>query len=147
MKRIVINTRQLDKCLNEENNVNVSLSTTASTVPSVVNTITQNMPKINQASKVGDPIIHVSNPNSQNGTNDSQFTQHVEVEPGQTIQQAAQQQLNPSATSNGGDVEISGPGISEEKSYTKGAIENARLKKIRQEGRVMTKKQLRESFK
>jgi hypothetical protein len=132
--------------VNEENNVNVSLNTNGNTIPSVVSTIDQNMPKINQASKTGDPIIHISNPSSQNGTNDEQFTQHVEVGRGQTIQQAAQSQLNPSATNNGGDIEISGPGIQEGKSYTKRDIERARLAKIRAEGKVMTKKQLKESL-
>lgn len=133
-------------CLNEENNVNVGLQTTANTVGAITNTVTQNMSDINQASKVGDPVIHISNPNSQNGSNDDALTQHVEVEKGDTIERAMQNQLNPAATGMGGDVEISGDGISEEKTYTKRDIEKARLAKIKSEGTVLTKRQLRETF-
>ena len=147
MKRIIINTYQLDRCLNEENNVNVGLHSTANTIAGMVNTVTQNRADINQASKLGDPVIHISNPNSQNGSDDSKLTQHVEVGQGDTIERAMQNQLNPAATGTGGDVEISGDGISETKSYSKKDIEEARLKRMRTEGRVMTKKQLRESFK
>lgn len=133
-------------CLNEENNVNVGLQTTANTVGAITNTVTQNMSDINQASKIGDPVIHISNPNSQNGSNDNSLTQHVEVEKGDTIERAMQNQLNPAATGMGGDVEISGDGISEEKTYTKRDIEKARLAKIKSEGTVLTKRQLRETF-
>jgi hypothetical protein len=143
---MIINTRQLS-CLNEENNVNVGLQTTASTIPSMVNTVTQNRADINQASKVGDPVIHISNPNSQNGSNDNALTQHVEVEKGDTIERAMQNQLNPAATGTGGDVEISGDGISESKRFSKKEVEKARLAKMKNEGTVLTKKQLRESFK
>ena len=146
MKRMIINARQLS-CLNEENNVNIGLQTTANTIPSMVNTVTQNKADINQASKVGDPVIHISNPNSQNGSNDNALTQHVEVEKGDTIERAMQNQLNPAATGTGGDVEISGDGISESKSFSKKDIEKARLAKMKNEGTVLTKKQLRESFK
>ena len=143
---MIINARQLS-CLNEENNVNIGLQTTANTIPSMVNTVTQNKADINQASKVGDPVIHISNPNSQNGSNDNALTQHVEVEKGDTIERAMQNQLNPAATGTGGDVEISGDGISESKSFSKKDIEKARLAKMKNEGTVLTKKQLRESFK
>lgn len=146
MKRMIINARQLS-CLNEENNVNIGLQTTANTIPSMVNTVTQNKADINQASKVGDPVIHISNPNSQNGSNDNALTQHVEVEKGDTIERAMQNQLNPAATGTGGDVEISGDGISESKRFSKKEVEKARLAKMKNEGTVLTKKQLRESFK
>ena len=145
MKKIILSKRQLDHCLNEENNVNVGLQSTANTIAGMVNTVTQNKQDINQASKLGDPVIHISNPNSQNGSDDNQLTQHVEVGKGDTIERAMQNQLNPSATGNGGDVEISGDGIYE--SYTKKDVERARLKKMKAEGTVFTKKQLRESFK
>ena len=146
MKRIIISSKQLS-CLNEENNVNVGLQTTANTIPAMVNTVSQNRPDISQASKLGDPIIHISNPSSQAGSNDNQVTQHVEVGKGDSIESAMQAQLNPTATGNGGDVEISGDGISEVKAYRKKDIEEARLRKMKNEGKVMTKKQLRESFK
>ena len=147
MKKLIISSKQLTRCINEQNNVNVGLQSTANTIPSLVNTVSQNRADINQASKLGDPVIHISNPNSQNGSDDTKLTQHVEVGAGDTIERAMQNQLNPAATGNGGDVEISGDGISETKSFSKREVEEARLKKMRAEGKVMTKKQLRESFK
>jgi hypothetical protein len=146
MKSIIITRKQLAHCVNEENNVNVGLQTTANTIPAMVNTITQNKPDINQASRMGDPIIHISNPNSQNGSNDNQLTQHVEVGKGESVESAMEKQLNPSATGAGGDVEISGDGLSETRSYSKKDVERARLAKMKSEGKVMTKKQLKESF-
>lgn len=145
MKRMIITAKQLS-CLNEENNVNLSLNTNGNSIASYTNTITQNRSDINQASKIGDPIIHISNPSSQNGSNDNAITQHVEVGKGESIEGAMEKQLNPTATSTGGDVEISGDGIYETR-FNKKKVEEARLAKIRAEGRVMTKKQLRESFK
>ena len=59
--------------------MNVGLQSTANTIPSLVNTVSQNRADINQASKLGDPVIHISNPNSQNGSDDTKLTQHVEV--------------------------------------------------------------------
>jgi hypothetical protein len=41
---------------------------------------------------------------------------------------------------------VSGDGISETKSFSKKSIEEARLKKMKKEGKVMTKFELRESF-
>lgn len=146
MKRLVITSKQLAR-LDEENNVNVSLNARGNDIPSFTNAVTQNRTDITAAGKMGDPIIHISNPNSQNGSNDNSITQHVEVGKGESIETAMQQQLNPTATSAGGDVEISGDGVYETKSFSKKEIEEARLMKIRTEGRVMTKKQLRESFK
>lgn len=72
------------KILAEENNVNVEISTTANTIPAAIDAVTKAKPQISSASKVGDPILHISNPSSQNGSDDSQFTQHVEVQKGQT---------------------------------------------------------------
>ena len=146
MKKIVINTKQLKRCLNEANNVNVGISTTASTIPGIMNAVTQNQGDIDSASKIGDPVLHISNPNSQIGSDDNALTQHVEVNKGDTVANAIQNQLNPAATGNGGDIEVSGDGISERR-FSKKAIEEARLKKMRAEGTVLTKKQLRDSFK
>lgn len=145
MKRLIITSKQLG-CLNEENNINVSIDTTGNTIPSYTNAITANRDDIANAGKIGDPIIHMSNPNSQNGSNDNSITQHVEVGKGESIERAMQNQLNPTAIGQGGDVEISGDGVYEEKAYAKREIEEARLKKMRAEGKVMTKKQLKESF-
>ena len=144
MKRMIITARQLS-CLNEENNVNLSLNTNGNSIASYTNAITQNKPDIAQASKMGDPIIHLSNPSSQNGSNDNALTQHVEVGKGESIEGAMQNQLNPTATSTGGDVEISGDGLRETR-YDKKSVEKARLAKMKAEGRVMSKWELTEAL-
>jgi len=145
MKKVVINTKQLKHCLNESNNVNVGISTTANTIPGLMNAVSQSQGDIDSASKIGDPVLHISNPNSLNGSNDDALTQHVEVGKGDTVERAMQNQLNPAATGNGGDIEISGDGISEAR-YSKKSIEEARLRKMRNEGTVLSKRQLAEAF-
>lgn len=145
MKRVIITNKQLNEIIKEENTTTVQLNTTGNTIPAVTNTVISNTPEINNASKYGDVNLHISN-QKLNGSNDSVPTQHVEVERGQNINQAIQQQVNPTVLSDGGDIEVSGDGISEGKSFSKRQIEEARLEKIRKEGSVMTKKQLKEEW-
>lgn len=145
MKRVILTNRQLNEIIKEENTTTVQLNTTGNTIPAVTNTVMSNTPEINNASKYGDVNLHISN-QKLNGSNDSVPTQHVEVEKGQNINQAIQQQVNPTVLSDGGDIEVSGDGISEGKSFSKRQIEEARLEKIRKEGSVMTKKQLKEEW-
>lgn len=145
MKRVIITNKQLNEIIKEENTTTVQLNTTGNTIPAVTNTVMSNTPEINNASKYGDVNLHISN-QKLNGSNDSVPTQHVEVEKGQNINQAIQQQVNPTVLSDGGDIEVSGDGISEGKSFSKRQIEEARLEKIRKEGSVMTKKQLKEEW-
>lgn len=145
MKKIVISKSQLNEVLKEENTTTVQLNTTGNTIPAVTNSVIQNQPEITSASKYGDVNLHISN-QKLNGSNDSIPTQHVEVEKGQNVNQAIQQQVNPTVLSDGGDLEVSGDGISEGKSFSKKTIEEARLRKMRNEGKVMTKGELKESF-
>ena len=125
--KIVLKKKQFEK-INEENNINVSLNANGNTIPAMTNAITQNRSDITNAGKMGDPILHISNPSSQNGSNDSSITQHVEVGQGESIESAMQDQLNPTATSTGGDVEVSGDGLKEVARYTKKQVQEARLK-------------------
>ena len=145
MKKVIISKSQLDEVLKEENNTTVQINSTGNTIPAVTNALNQSRPEITNAGKYGDVSLHISNPNLV-GSNDSVPTQHVEVERGQTVDQAIQQQVNPTVLGDGGSVDVSGDGISETKSFSKKSIEEARLKKIKKEGKVMTKFELRESF-
>lgn len=145
-KKIVLTTEQLSRILREENTTTVQLNTTGNTIPSVTNTLLQNQDKIRAASKYGDVDLHFSNPNAGNGSNDTVPTQHVEVNDGQNISQAITQQVNPTVLSDGGDIEVSGDGVNEGKKFSKRMVEEARLDKIRQNGIVITKKALNESF-
>ena len=145
-KKIVLTTEQLNRILREENTTTVQLNTTGNTIPSVTNTLLQNQDKIRSASKYGDVDLHFSNPNAANGSNDTVPTQHVEVNDGQNISQAINQQVNPTVLADGGDIEVSGDGVSEWKKFSKRMVEEARLDKIRQNGIVITKRALSESF-
>lgn len=145
-KKIVLTTEQLNRILREENTTTVQLNTTGNTIPSVTNTLLQNQDKIRSASKYGDVDLHFSNPNAGNGSNDTVPTQHVEVNDGQNISQAINQQVNPTVLADGGDIEVSGDGVSEGKKFSKRMVEEARLDKIRQNGIVITKRALSESF-
>lgn len=146
MKKIIISNSQLKKVLAEENTTNVQVNTTGNSIPSLTNAVMQNQPKITNAAKTGDVSLHLSNPSAQAGSNDNIVTQHVEVGQGENISNAITKQVNPTALSQGGDVEVSGPGISEKKVFTKRMVEEARLKKMREEGVVLTKRALKESF-
>lgn len=142
--KIVLKKGQFKK-INEQNNVNLSLNATGRTIPSMTNAVTQNKPDIAAASKMGDPIIHISNPSSQNGSNDDAITQHVEVGKGESIENAMETQLNPTATSTGGDVEISGDGLQEVARYTKKTVEEMRAKnKVRKLVREALQKKISE---
>lgn len=145
IKRIILTRKQLNEVLKEENTTTVQINSTGSTIPAVTNALNQSRSEITNAGKYGDVSLHISNPNLV-GSNDSVPTQHVEVERGQTVDQAIQQQVNPTVLGDGGSVDVSGDGISETKSFSKKSIEEARLKKIKKEGKVMTKFELRESF-
>lgn len=146
MKKIIISNSQLKKVLAEENTTNVQVNTTGNSIPSLTNAVMQNQPKITNAAKTGDVSLHLSNPSAQAGSNDNIVTQHVEVGQGENISNAITKQVNPTALSQGGDVEVSGPGISERKVFTKRMVEEARLKKMREDGVVLTKRALKESF-
>lgn len=146
MKKIIISNSQLKKVLAEENTTNVQVNTTGNSIPSLTNAVMQNQPKITNAAKTGDVSLHLSNPSAQAGSNDNIVTQHVEVGQGENISNAITKQVNPTALSQGGDVEVSGPGISERKVFTKRMVEEARLKKMREEGVVLSKRALKESF-
>lgn len=144
VKRIILTRQQLNEVLKEENTTTVQLNTTGNTITSLTNAVTSNQPEINNAGKYGDVNLHISSQNLV-GSNDSVPTQHVEVEKGQNVNQAIQQQVNPTVLGDGGDVEVSGDGISEYKTFSKKQIEEARLKKIH-EGYKITKRKLREHW-
>ena len=145
MKKMILTKHQLNEVLKEENSTTVQINSTGNNLSSVTNAITNNRPEINNASKFGDVDIHVSNPNS-NGSNDSIPTQHVEVGSGDDLNKSIQQQVNTTLLSNGGDLDISGKGISEHKIFTKLMVEEARLNKLKNDGTVLTKAELQDTF-
>lgn len=125
--------------------VNIATKAKGNSTADFVNTIgdvnTQN--DINKAGRVGDVNLTISGPES----NDSQPIQTVNVAPGETPQSAIQNQANDDLIRAGGKVELSGDGFGESKVFSKRMVEEARLDSMKKNGKVMTKKELRESFK
>lgn len=130
--------------LNEENAVNIAAQardnslSSFSTAASDPNTISD----IQKAKSAGDVNVIVSGPES----NDTQPKQVVNVVPGDTAQNALSDQASDELIRNGGSVILGGDGLGESFIFNKKTIEEVRLSKIKKEGKVMTKKELRESL-
>lgn len=143
MKKIIITQRHM-QYLNEENSVNIavqakdnSLSSFAA-VASHPNTISD----IQKAKTAGDVNLNING----DKTNDSQPKQVVNVAAGDTVQDAITNQASDELIRNGGSVLVNGDGLGESYVFDKKTIEEARLAKMKRDGRVMTKKELRESL-
>lgn len=144
MKRLIISSRQLS-CLNEEESVTIGVNAQNDTLADFSRAASDpdTMADIQKAKDAGDVNLVVNGP----GTTDDEPTQMIDVAAGDTIQNAIAKQGSDSLVRGGAAMKITGDGFGESKVYTKKAVEEARLRKIREEGRIMTKKQLRESFK
>lgn len=143
MKKIII-TRSHLKHLNEENVVNIGAQASDNSVSSFtkIATDTNTTSDIQKAKVAGDVNLMINGPK----TNDSQPTQIINVGNGDTIQNAMADQANDELIRNGSSVKIVGDGIGESFVFTKKTIEEARLAKIKKEGKVFSKKELIETF-
>lgn len=143
MKKVIITRNQL-KIINE-NMVNITAKAGGNSTSDFINTVgnvnTQN--DINKAGRVGDVNLTISGPES----NDTQPVQTVNVAPGETAQTAIQNQANDDLIRAGGKVEVTGDGFGESKIFTKKMVEEARIDSMRKTGKVMTKKELKNSVK
>lgn len=143
MKKVIITRNQL-KMINE-NMVNITAKAGGNSTSDFINTVgnvnTQN--DINKAGRVGDVNLTISGPES----NDTQPVQTVNVAPGETAQTAIQNQANDDLIRAGGKVEVTGDGFGESKIFTKKMVEEARIDSMRKTGKVMTKKELKNSVK
>ena len=143
MKKVIITRNQL-KMINE-NMVNITAKAGGNSTSDFINTVgnvnTQN--DINKAGRVGDVNLTISGPES----NDTQPVQTVNVAPGETAQTAIQNQANDELIRAGGKVEVTGDGFGESKIFTKKMVEEARIDSMRKTGKVMTKKELKNSIK
>ena len=143
MKKVIITRNQL-KMINE-NIVIITSKAGGNSTSDFINTVgnvnTQN--DINKAGRVGDVNLTISGPES----NDTQPVQTVNVAPGETAQSAIQNQANEDLIRAGGKVEVTGDGFGESKIFTKKMVEEARIDSMRKTGKVMTKKELKNSVK
>ncbi len=143
MKKIIISSKQLN-CLNEEETVTIGVNAQNDTLADFSRAATDpnTTADIQKAGNAGDVNLMVTGPN----TTDDAPTQMVDVPAGDTLQSAIAKQGNDELTRSGSAMKITGDGFGESKIFSKKTIEEARLKKMRDEGRVMTKKELKESF-
>jgi hypothetical protein len=143
MKRIIISQKHM-QYLNEENSVNIAVQAKDNSLSSFAaaashpNTISD----IQKAKTAGDVNLNING----DKTNDSQPKQVVNVAAGDTVQDAITNQASDELIRNGGSVLVNGDGLGESYVFDKKTIEEARLAKIKRDGRVMTKKELRESL-
>lgn len=141
---MIITAKQLG-CLNEEESVTIGVNAQNDTLADFSRAASDpnTTADIQKAKDAGDVNLVVNGP----GTTDNEPTQMIDVAAGDTIQNAIAKQGNDALVRRGAAMKITGDGFGESKVYTKKSVEEARLRKIREEGRIMTKKQLRESFK
>lgn len=127
MKKLIITKNQL-KCINE-NAINIAATAKGNSISDFSNTLSNvnTQTDINKAGRMGDVNLTISGPD----TNDSQPTQIINVEPGDTAQNAITNQANDELIRSGGSVKVSGDGFGESKIYTKKTIEEIRVKNLK----------------
>lgn len=130
--------------LNEENAVNIAAQAKDNSLSSFTTAAsdTNTVSDIQKAKSAGDVNLVVNGPDS----NDAQPRQVVNVAAGDTIQNALADQASDELIRNGGSVLINGDGLGESYIFSKKKLEEVRLAKMKKDGKVMTKKELRESF-
>lgn len=142
MKRIIINTRQVDYI--NESAVNISSMADDNSISSFskVATSPQTTSDVQKAKVGGDVNLTISGPDSS----DDQPVQVVNVNKGQSVADAISDQGNDELIRNGSRLCITGDGIGESYVFTKKILKEARLAKIKREGYTLTKKELLESL-
>lgn len=136
MKRIILNKSQI-KALDE---AKIAVTATDNSLSSFSKAATDpnTTSDIQKARVAGDVDLMIGGPE----TNDDQPVQSVNVSNGQTVADAIGDQADDTLIRNGGMVSVTGDGISEGVVFTKKTLEEARLAKIKKDGRVMTKREL-----
>ena len=140
MKRIVLNKKQINH-LQEVNIVTTASDNSLSSFSKSASD-TNTMADIQKAKVAGDVNLMISGPKSD----DEQPVQSVNVSPGQTVADAIGDQADDGLIRNGGRVSVTGDGLGESYVFTKKTLEEARLAKIKRDGKVMTKKELTKSL-
>lgn len=130
--------------LNEENTVNIAAQAKDNSLSSFTTAAsdTNTVSDIQKAKSAGDVNLVVNGPDND----DTQPRQVVNVAAGDTVQNALADQASDELIRNGGSVLINGDGLGESYIFSKKKLEEVRLAKMKKDGKVMTKKELRESF-
>jgi hypothetical protein len=143
MKRIIISQKHI-QYLNEENAINISAQASDNSLSSFSKAAssTEAASDIQKAKAMGDVNVLVTGPNTDN----NQPTQVIDVSATNTIPKAISDQGNDELARNGGTFLLKGDGIEESYVFTKKALREARLAKIKKEGKTYTKKDIIERF-
>ena len=140
MKKVVLNKKQV-KYLEEVNIVANATDNSLSSFSKAASD-TNTTADIQKAKTAGDVNLLVGGPDSS----DEQPIQAVNVAPGQTVSDAIGDQASDELIRNGSRVSVTGDGLGESIVFTKRILKEARLAKIKKDGKVMTKKELTESL-
>lgn len=140
MKKVVLNKKQV-KYLEEVNIVANAADNSLSSFSKAASD-TNTTADIQKAKTAGDVNLLVGGPDSS----DEQPIQAVNVAPGQTVADAIGDQASDELIRNGSRISVTGDGLGESIVFTKRILKEARLAKIKKDGKVMTKKELTESL-
>ena len=145
MKKIVISHHQLLK-LNEESNnpINIAAQASDNTLSSFAKAATSpnTISDIQKAKSAGDVNVVVASPESR----DDQPTIVVDANKETPVADAIIQQANQELIGKGSRVKVQGDGLGESYVFTKKVLREARLAKIKKEGKTYTKKDIIERF-
>jgi hypothetical protein len=141
MKKIIINNKHLNQIYEAVNIAAQAANNNLSSFTKVVND-TNTTSDIQKASVAGDVNLLINGPK----TDDKQTTQVVNVANGDTIQNAVSQQANDEIIRNGGSVKVTGDGLGESIIFTKKQINEIRLANMKKNGKVLSKKELINTF-
>lgn len=130
--------------MNEENAINISARAVDDSLSSFSKAAssTDAASDIQKAKAMGDVNLVVTGP----GNDDNEPTQVIDVGAENTIQNAISTQGNDKLAQNGGTMILRGDGLGESYVFTKKALREARLAKIKREGKTYTKKDIIERF-
>lgn len=144
MKRVIITNKQLNEIIQESENVSIVNAVAPNN--NLKGAFTGDTPtNVQNAATLGTDVDVRVTPQSGPGDTTIMLDNPQQTLPGATdaINKNPEAQT---AISKGYNVQIPVKSTNERKSYSKRQIEEARLEKIRKEGSVMTKKQLKEEW-
>lgn len=145
--KMIITRKQLSELTNflkEENTVNISTMAKDNNLNSFSTAAsdTHTQSDIQKAKTAGDVNLVINGPK----TSDDMPRQEINVGAGDTVQNAIAKQGNNELLQQGGSMQITGDGFGESKVYMKKMVEEVRLKNLRKNSKVMSKKQMNEEI-
>lgn len=142
MKKTIIIKKSQIKQIKESVNIAANAADNSLSAFSKAATDTSTMADVQKAKVAGDVNLVIGGPD----TNDEQPTQVINVANGQTVADAIADQGSDELTRNGSGMRITGDGLGESFIFSKKTLEEARLSKIKRDGKTLTKRELTKRF-